>query len=174
MSLQPTYTIRDVAEMFGVSPRTIQSRVSSGQLASRNLTKTGCAVHALVPRQLISLLESLLEQYLAVYRPALCFGSDPGTLFLNEVGRAMSLANVTNLVAQLTLRHGGRRVTPHVFRDIVAYTWLKHHPKDYLTLSKHLWHSGPMKSFGRTEAALTSLVGVGMTESWLNERKAKT
>jgi helix-turn-helix protein len=37
MSLQPTYTIRDVAKLFGVTPRAIHSRVSSGQLASRNL-----------------------------------------------------------------------------------------------------------------------------------------
>ena len=34
----------------------------------------------------------------------------------------------------------GHRVTPHLFRDIVAYAWLKANPKDYLTLSKMLWH----------------------------------
>jgi len=37
LALQPTYTIRDVAELFGVSVRAIQNRVSSGQLVIRNL-----------------------------------------------------------------------------------------------------------------------------------------
>jgi hypothetical protein len=37
MSLQPTYTIRDVATLFGVSVRAIQTRVASGQLPSRDL-----------------------------------------------------------------------------------------------------------------------------------------
>ena len=37
MTLQPTYTIRDVAMLFGVTVRSIQSRVASGQLASRDL-----------------------------------------------------------------------------------------------------------------------------------------
>lgn len=35
--LKATYTIRDVAALFEVSTRAIQSRVTSGQLASRNL-----------------------------------------------------------------------------------------------------------------------------------------
>jgi hypothetical protein len=37
MTLQPMYTIRDVAKLFGVTVRSIQSRVASGQLAARNL-----------------------------------------------------------------------------------------------------------------------------------------
>lgn len=37
MQLQPTYTISDIAKLFSVSVRSIQSRVSSGQLASRDL-----------------------------------------------------------------------------------------------------------------------------------------
>ena len=37
MSLQPTFTVRDVAALFRVSVRSIQSRVASGQLASRDL-----------------------------------------------------------------------------------------------------------------------------------------
>jgi hypothetical protein len=36
-SLQPTYTVRDVAQIFGVSARAIQSRVASGQLTARDL-----------------------------------------------------------------------------------------------------------------------------------------
>jgi integrase len=46
----------------------------------------------------------------------------------------------TDLVAQLVFEHAGRRVTPHIFRDIFAYAWLDDHPEDFLTLSKILWH----------------------------------
>lgn len=37
MALQPLYTIRDVAKLFGVTVRSIQSRVASGQLSARDL-----------------------------------------------------------------------------------------------------------------------------------------
>lgn len=35
--LQATYSIRDLAQLFGVSVRAIQTRVASGQIASRDL-----------------------------------------------------------------------------------------------------------------------------------------
>lgn len=37
MTLQATYTIREVATLFDVTTRAIQTRVASGQLASRDL-----------------------------------------------------------------------------------------------------------------------------------------
>ena len=37
MTLQPMYTIRDAAKLFGVTVRSIQARVASGQLSSRDL-----------------------------------------------------------------------------------------------------------------------------------------
>lgn len=37
LPLQPTYTIRNIAVIFGVSPRAIQNRVASGQLVPRDL-----------------------------------------------------------------------------------------------------------------------------------------
>jgi hypothetical protein len=37
MTLQPTYTNRDVAKLFGVTVRSIQSRVASGQIPVRDL-----------------------------------------------------------------------------------------------------------------------------------------
>jgi hypothetical protein len=36
-AIQATFTIREVANLFGVTPRAIQTRVASGQLASRDL-----------------------------------------------------------------------------------------------------------------------------------------
>jgi hypothetical protein len=37
LSLQPVYSIRDVANLFKVTPRAIQNRVALGQIQSRNL-----------------------------------------------------------------------------------------------------------------------------------------
>ena len=37
LPLQPTYTIRDLADIFRVSVRAIQKRVASGQIAARDL-----------------------------------------------------------------------------------------------------------------------------------------
>jgi hypothetical protein len=132
-------------------------------------TKTGCEVHALLPRQLIT----LLEEYVHEFRSELRMGVDPETLFLNRKGKPMALKTVTDLVSQLTLRHGGRRVTPHLFRDIVAYTWLKHHPKDYLTLSKHLWHASPNEVIKTYGSRFNESSGVCMMEAWLDERAMK-
>lgn len=132
-------------------------------------TKTGCAVHALLPRQLIE----PLEEYIAEFRQDLLLGADPLTLFLNRNGKPLSLNQVIDLVSKLTLQHGGRRVTPHLFRDIVAYTWLKHHPKDYLTLSKHLWHASPNEVIRTYGSRFNESSGVCMMETWLEERAMK-
>lgn len=99
-------------------------------------TKNHREVHSILPRRLIS----LLEEYVGHHRSALLNGSDPGTLFLNEDGRALTRDGIGSLVSELTLRYAGKRVTPHLFRDIFAYWWLKKHPEDYLTVSKKLWH----------------------------------
>ena len=37
LKLQATYTIRDLAQLFSVSVRSIQNRIASGQLAARDL-----------------------------------------------------------------------------------------------------------------------------------------
>ena len=51
-------------------------------------TKTEVDVHALLPRPLIG----ILEEYLGEYRPRLLHGPDPGTLFLNQEGKAITAA----------------------------------------------------------------------------------
>jgi hypothetical protein len=133
-------------------------------------TKTGIAVRALLPRQLIG----ILEEYLNEFRPHLLRGPDPGTLLLNREGNHMGQQQMARLVTRLTLRHGGRRVTPHLFRDILAYAWLKSHPDDFLTLSKMFWHSSPalvIRTYGRRFDE--SSAGVAM-ESWLEERGTKS
>jgi integrase len=99
-------------------------------------TKTGNDVHCVLPEPLVS----LLEEYLTVHRPYLIREADPGTLFVNEHGKPMAASQIRNVLSRLTLKYGGRRVNPHLFRDIFAYMWLELAPEDYLTLSKLLWH----------------------------------
>ena len=129
-------------------------------------TKTSVAVHSLVPSQLIS----LLEEYLSKYRPLLVKSTKVATLFVTPRGRTMDEANIGQTVSDLTLRYGGRRVTPHLFRDIVAYAWLKAHPKDFLTLSKMLWHKSiatTIKYYGGRFNYSTAVLAM---EEWLVER----
>jgi integrase len=99
-------------------------------------TKNGREVRSILPRRLVSLLEEFLEHH----RQYLVNGEDPGTLFVSRAGHRMTPTQVTSLVSNLTLRHAGRRATPHIFRDIWANWWLASHPEDYLTVSKKLWH----------------------------------
>jgi hypothetical protein len=133
-------------------------------------TKTGIDVHALLPRQLIGLLEEYLEQF----RPRLLNGTNTTTLFVNRSGKPMSAAQVTRAVSDLTTRYGGRRVTPHLFRDIVSFAWLKAHPKDYLTLSKMLWHSSPTLAISTYGSLFNESTGVSAMESWLTERESNS
>lgn len=106
---------------------------------SKEETKTKHEVRAVLPRTLVP----LLEEYLCEHRPNLVprsSRSDPGTLFLNKNGNPIRKSTLTDLVAHLTLKYGGRIVTPHLFRDAFALMWLERRPEDYLTLSKLLWH----------------------------------
>ncbi len=132
-------------------------------------TKTGIDVQAILPRQLID----LLEEYIRDHRKNLLRGTDPGTLFLNERGRPMTEDQVTVAVGDLTQRYCGKRVTPHPFRDIVAFTWLKEHPKDYLTLSKMLWHSDVNTTIRLYGSRFNESCGVSAMDAWLEEREKR-
>ncbi len=129
-------------------------------------TKTGVAVHAVLPRPLVA----LLEEYLRDFRPALLGPVDPLTLFVNCGGRAISQNEITDEISELTLRYGGRVVTPHLFRDVVAYAWLKAHSADYLTLSKLLWHRDVKTTIHYYGGRFNESSGVCAMESWLEER----
>jgi len=133
---------------------------------SREETKTGIAVHALVPCQLIE----LLELYLAEYRPLLKNGSACNTLFVCSGGNKMTSHDVTDTISDLTLRYGGRRVTPHLFRDVIAFAWLKSHPEDYLTLSKMLWHKNLSTTINYYGSRFNESSGVTAMESWTEQR----
>jgi integrase len=104
-------------------------------------TKTGKEVQGFLPSE----LALLLEEYLSGHRSMLIPDgeTDPGTLFLSLEGKPMNACQIRALVEQLASQYAGVPVNPHIFRDIVAYEWLRTHPEDYLTLSKLLWHTSP-------------------------------
>lgn len=134
---------------------------------SKEETKTGIAVHALVPRPLIG----LLEEYQFDYRPYLVDGKNCDTLFVSPNGCQMDANNINRILSDRTLRHGGRRVSPHLFRDIVAFAWLKAHPKDYLTLSKMLWHKNIKTTIEHYGSRFNESSGVCAMEAWAEERE---
>jgi integrase len=84
----------------------------------------------------------------------------------------MDKQQISELVSELTLRYAGRIVTPHHFRDVVAYTWLREHPRDYLTVSKLLWHRTVQITLGIYGAGFNESSGVCAMDRWLEQREA--
>jgi hypothetical protein len=99
-------------------------------------TKGKRSVRDIIPRELLP----LLKMYLKTYRPLLVGPRDPGTLFLNRNGDAMSSNDVLALVTRLTIRHAGTRVTPHLLRDIYAANFLEKGGK-IEKLRRELWQA---------------------------------
>ncbi len=128
------------------------------------------AVHALLPKQLVG----PLEQYLKEFRPQLVGDAGVETLFVNEAGNPMQRNQMTHIVSKLILQHGGRRVTPHLIRDIFAFAWLKAHPEDYLTLSKLLWHTTPNEVIRTYGKRFNVSSGICAMEEWLDERETRS
>lgn len=105
-------------------------------------TKTRHAVRGLIPFELIKPMEVYLEHR----QHLIAGGNDPGTLFLNRSHKAMRAKDATNLVATLTLKHIGRRITPHMFRDIYAEHFLDT-GGSLEELQQHLWHRSLMTTW---------------------------
>jgi integrase len=136
---------------------------------SREETKTGVTLHVIVPQRLVG----LLEEYLTIHRPVLLKSALYEPLIVTEEKGEADTRLIGNIVSDRTLRHGGRRVTPHLFRDIVAFAWLKAHPKDYLTLSKMLWHKNISTTINYYGSRFNESSGVCAMEEWLEERASK-
>jgi integrase len=131
-------------------------------------TKTHIPVDLFVPRQLVG----PVEEYLAVYRPMLVTDDDPGTLFVTPRGKPMRSDQVGKVIGHWTTIFASNRTTPHMIRDSVAYRWLKEHPRDYLTLSKILWHKNPKTTIGKYGAKFNESSGTCAMEAWLDQRAA--
>jgi len=107
-------------------------------------TRSGYPVYSRLPEQLVPLLKEYLEQH----RPLLVGARDPGTLFVNDVGRPFDRRGFTDLVGSLTLRYARQRVTPDMFRHAFVMAWLTSYANGYLTLSNA--KSGRSKPARRT------------------------
>ena len=78
------------------------------------------------------------------------------------------------IVGKWTLKFAGVRTNPHLIRDIFAFKWLKEHRRDFLVLSKMLWHKNVQTTIDIYGARFNVSSGVCAVESWLDERAAKS
>lgn len=126
-------------------------------------TKSGHKARGILPRRLIP----LLEEYLTIHRPRLIGKKDPGTLFVNEDGEAIGPQIMSYHVSEIVLKHTGRRMTPHLFRDAFAYAYLDARPEDYLTLSKVLFHKSVKYTLSVYGRNFDESNGVRRVDEWL-------
>ncbi|HWH59905.1 MAG TPA: tyrosine-type recombinase/integrase [Terriglobales bacterium] len=133
---------------------------------SASETKAKRAVHFLLPRPLIP----LLEEYLG-HRPILLNSWPANTLFVNTFGNPMTSESLSNEVGELSIRYLQKLVTPHTFRHIVAYGWLKEHPTDYLTVSKLLFHRKLETTIRIYASRFNESDGACGMERWLESRQ---
>jgi integrase len=131
-------------------------------------TKSKNEVKGFLPAELATLLEEYLKHRQALIPSG---APDPGTLFVNEDGNAINRARMTNLVQSLSSTYAGAATNPHLFRDIVAYEWLKNHPQDFLTLSKLLWHKSVEYTLTVYGSRFNESTGIARMDDWRASRK---
>jgi hypothetical protein len=105
--------------------------------------KTGKLIFCVLPKCLVDPLEKYLE-----CRETLLQGQETETLFANAYGRPMNAVTFGHMMCEISLRYGGdgkkrrgKRMNPHIFRDVFAFAYLKNNPRDFVQLSIQLWHS---------------------------------
>ena len=132
-------------------------------------TKTDLAIHILLPRPLVR----PVEEYLTHHRPNLLRNQNVDTLMLNSLGNPLNSKLMQRVIGHWTLKFANLRTTPHLFRDAVAFQWLKEHPKDYLTLSKMLWHKSIETTIRIYGSQFNESSGVRAMEEWREARDSK-
>lgn len=130
---------------------------------SKPETKCRNEATGFLPRELVK----LLEEYLG-HRSALIPSGkpDPGTLFLDGRDKALTGHAIRELIESLSSIYAGKAVNPHLFRDIVAYEWLKQFPEDYLTLSKLLWHKSVEYTLRVYGSRFNESTGIARMDDW--------
>jgi integrase len=133
-------------------------------------TKMKHGVVAVLPKALVSILEDYLRvrSDLKPARETKKMRVEPETLLLTKQGKTISTNGMLDLVKTLTFRHlePAKAINPHRFRDLFAYAWLKDNPKDFLTLSKILWHKDVQITIDTYGAEFDIASGVFATETW--------
>ncbi len=144
------------------------------QVRFSSMETCGSAIHALLPRDVVP----LLEEYLSLHRSRLAGYNDSGKLFLNRRGGALSRDQLAALVGELTSRFANRRISPATIRLSFAFQWLAENPNEYLTLSQFLRHpdvSTTIRMFGNPSHRLSSVPDAKRNvENWARHRKSKT
>lgn len=106
------------------APETKQNRIMWGPL----------------PVQIVRILEEYLPSRCELLAQT---GQDHDRLFVNRNGSPLTPDDMTTLVNRLTLQYAGRENSPHLFRSILGYQWLRENPERYPKLTKILGHVDP-------------------------------
>jgi integrase len=130
---------------------------------SKDETKSKNEAAGFLPLELAALLEEYLNHRSALIRVG---KPDPGTLFLSDTGTRLTQKRVEALVESLTSVYAGTATNPHLFRDIVAYEWLREHPEDFLTLSKLLWHASVEYTLKVYGSRFNESTGIARMDDW--------
>lgn len=142
---------------------------------SEEETKAARSVMGVLPKNLIP----YVEEFLDLYRPILVGGDDPetmddpGTLFVNRFGNAISKQQLEEAVEEATIRYVGKSVNPHLFRDIYALEYLldPENHADYFTLSKILWHGTPEITVKKYAWMFNESIGTSAAGEWAEKRE---
>jgi len=150
---------KSVEKIFRVNPHATFWQVSFDS----NGTKSKRPVRAFLPRQLVLLLERYIQLRTALLGRA---ATDPGTLFLNDHGKPLTAGILAHHVGGITSRYVGKRVNPHLFRDIHAEWWLAS-GRRLEDLSNNLWHYDPSFTRQVYGAMFDESHGTKEIEDWL-------
>lgn len=96
----------------------------------------GFPVHAVLPQCLID----PLEDYLDKTRKVLLDTTECEALFLTNDLTEYKERSIIHLFNGITLRFAGVAVSSQVFRDVWAFEYLIHRPRDYFGLALNLLH----------------------------------
>lgn len=131
-------------------------------------TKTKHRVQMFLPSELVP----VLDEYLEKHRPVLVReNASTDTLFVNESGKPLTITQIRNLVKSLASRYEGLPTTPHIYRDIIAFEWLRCHPEDFLTVSKLLWHRNVNTTIRIYGHRFDESTGAARMENWRADRR---
>jgi integrase len=133
--------------------------------------KTGKLIFCVLPKCLVDPLEKYLR-----HRETLLQGLKTDTLFVNAYGRPMNAVTFGHMMCEISLRYGGegkrhgKRMNPHIFRDVFAFAYLKNNPRDFVQLSIQLWHSSIDTTMKHYAGKFNASCGTQAVESFAKAR----
>ena len=135
---------------------------------SKEECKGKYAIHRLLPCELVDPLKEYLE-----LRDDLVSDAKERALFLNTAGRRLSSTELYCLISEITLRHGGKRASAKVLRDMYAFRYLTTNlqPSRFDDLAQILWHQQTATTRKYYATKLTLSAGAPLAEAYLKERR---